>query len=356
MLKVARLPGLAALFCLISAAAVHAQTVIITNAPQGTTLEFVLEGTTEGTAMANPMGVATVVADEAHLGTRRLDAVVLVDNCGTTRRVLVLDQNVQRPSPGTCARTEMNGVFLVQRITTLVVNVGNMPPTLLQRQGPAPSAWLQPTANGTIPKTPFHRFFVLSAGYGMMRFSDVGTVMCGTLNNCPTDVTSQSPTGAVSYWFLPFLGAEGSYARFTKLTAFATTELYNFDSELEGGVFSLAAMGAVPGKKVRVFGKGGLTYHGATMTTNQTIVTDYATVDGVTMPIRGGTQTVQTHTTGFGWIWGGGVEFWPTKPVGVYGELGKLLISGSQSGGDGSISDSVNYAFVGARVRLPSFF
>jgi hypothetical protein len=356
MLKVARLPGLAALFCLISAAAVHAQTVFITNAPQGTMLEFVLEGTSEGTAMANPMGNASVVANEAHLGTRQLDAIVLVDNCGTTRRVLVLDQNVQRPSPGTCARTEMNGVFLVQRITTLVVNVGNMPPTMLQRQGPPPSAWLQPTATGAVPKTPFRRYFVLSAGYGMLRFRDVGTVMCGNLNNCPTDVTSQSPTGAVSYWILPFVAAEASYSRFTELTAFATADTFNFDSNLEGGVFAFTGVGAIPLHKVKIFGKGGLTYHGATMTTNQTIVPDYATVDDVTMPIRGGTQTLQTHTTGTGWIWGGGVEVWLTKPVGVYGEIGRLLINGKQSGGDGSISDPVTYAFVGAKVRLPSFF
>lgn len=187
MLKVVRLPGLAALFCLITAASAHAQTVIITNAPQGTSLEFVLENNVEGTAMADAMGVATVVANEAHLGTRRMDAVVLVDNCGTTRRVLVLDKAAQEPPPGTCTRTEMNGVFLVQRITTLVVNVGNMPPTLLQRQGPAPAAWLQPTTPGSVVRIPYKRHFVVSAGYGLMQYRNFPTVACGNIIGCIYD-------------------------------------------------------------------------------------------------------------------------------------------------------------------------
>ena len=66
---------------------------------------------------------------------------------------------------------------------------------------------------------------------------------------------------------------------------------------------------------------------------------------------------VQLHTAGWGWLWAGGVEHWLTKQVGVYGETGRLQIKGSDTrGGEGTISDTATYIFIGARVRIPSFF
>jgi hypothetical protein len=358
MLKVARLHGLAALLYLVTAAPAHAQTVIITNAPQGTSLEFVLENAVEGTAMVNAMGNATVVANQAHLGTRQLDAVVLVDNCGTTRRVLVLDRVAQPPLPGACARTEINGVFLVQRITTLVVNVGNMPPTLLQRQGAPPAAWLQPTNQGTIGHIPYERHFVLSGGYGLMQFSDFPTTSCGNISVCIYDKVSQSPTAAVAYWILPYLAAEGGYARFDQLTAKTVGTTFDFNSDLDGGLFTIAALAGIPaGKKVTLYAKGGVDYHGATFTTNQNIYDVGASNGDEVRQVAGGSQTLQTRTAGWGWLWGGGVEIWLTKRLGVYGEFERLLINGSDTrGGEGTISDPVTAVFVGGKVRVPSFF
>jgi hypothetical protein len=307
--------------------------------------------------MVNAMGNATVVANEAHLGTRQLDAIVLVDNCGTTQRVRVLDKTTQQPAPGTCTRSEMNGVFLVQRITTLVINVGNMPPTLLQRQGPAPAAWLLPSSQGSIAHIPYKRHFVASVGYGLLQFSDFPTVSCGNLNNCIYDKVAESPTASVSYWILPYLAAEGGYVRFDRLTAGANGTTFNFNSDLEGGAFTLAGVGAIPAGKWKVYGKTGVDYHGATMTTNQTVYDVGAGNATETRLIAGGTQTVQLHTAGWGWLWAGGVEHWLTKQVGVYGETGRLQIKGSDTrGGEGTISDTATYIFIGARVRIPSFF
>ena len=358
MLRVARLSGLAALLSLIAVAPAHAQTVIATNAPQGTMLEFVLGTEAEGTATVDTKGIATLVANEAHLGTSQIDAHIYVDNCGTSRRVVIAEASKQAPTPGTCTRAEMNGVFLIQRITTLVFNLGNMPPTLLVRQGPAPEAWLRPpNPNGTVSTLPYERHFVLSGGAGVSEFSIFGTVACGDITTCVVDKNSQSLTGGVAYWFLPWLGAEGSYIKFSKATATAAGSTFNFDSDRDGRMFTMAVLGNVPAGKVNVFGKAGATFQRSTFTIHETIFDQTATVDDVTQAVAGGNQTLQTQTQGFGWLWGGGFEYWLTKPVGVYGEMGRMLVHGTDTrGGEGETRDTTLYIFVGARLRLPHIF
>jgi hypothetical protein len=178
------------------------------------------------------------------------------------------------------------------------------------------------------------------------------------VSNCLYDKVSESPTAAVSYWFLPWLAAEGGYARFNDIRAGVTGTTFDFNSDLDGGLFTAAAIGADPaGKKVVVYGKGGLTYHGATFSTHENIYEAGTTDGNEARLVAGGSQFSQTRTEGLGWLGGGGVEYWLTKRVGVYGEFGRLLVSGSDTGpGEGTISDPVTYGFVGARFRLPSFF
>jgi hypothetical protein len=46
-----------------------------------------------------------------------------------------------------------------------------------------------------------------------------------------------------------------------------------------------------------------------------------------------------------------------TRPVAIYGEVGRLLVSGSSTrGGEGNISEPVTYVVVGAKVRLPNIW
>jgi hypothetical protein len=106
-----------------------------------------------------------------------------------------------------------------------------------------------------------------------------------------------------------------------------------------------------------VFAKLGANYHGSTFTTHETVF-DAGAGDGNEMRlVAGGSQTMQTHNAGWGWQWGGGVDAWLTKQVGVYGEAGKIFINGSDThGGEGTISDTALYLFVGAKLRIPSFF
>jgi hypothetical protein len=358
MLRVARLSGLAALLSLITAATTQAQTVIATNAPQGTTLEFVLGSEAEGMAPVDATGTATVVGNEAHLGASQIDARIFVDNCGTSRRVVIVDTTKQAPPAGTCTRNDINGVFLIQRITTLVFNLGSTPPTVLVRQGPAPAAWLRPlNPNGTLASLPYERHFVLSGGVGVLESQKFGLVACGDIPICNIDKNAQSWTGGLAYWFLPFLGAEATYVKFDKLTASAQGATYHFDTNQDGGLFTFAALGNIPAGKVNIYGKFGGTYHRSTFTVNETIQDQTATVDSVTQLVSGGSQTLQSRVGGFGWVYGGGVEFWLRKPIGVYGEFGRLYIRGSDlRGGETKIADEALYGFVGVKLRLPHLF
>jgi len=357
MLRAARLLGLAALFYLITVSAAHAQTVYVTNAPQGAIVEFVLESTAEGTVTVNDTGSASIVADPAHLGTRQFDAAIFVDTCGTTRRVIVIDRTTPPPPAGSCRRTEISGVFLVQKVTSLVFNIGSTPPTMLVRQGEPPAAWLKPTPTGGIAHIPYRGHFALSGGAGLAKFRDYATVACGNITNCPSDLSPLTWTAGAAYWFLPYLAAEGTYVRFDKLTARATGTTFNFDSDLDSGTITIAGIGAYPAGKVTIYGKGGTNYHGATSTVRETIFDDVNTVNGETQLVAGGSQVLQTRTGGWGWLFAGGVDVWVTKPVAIYGEVGRLLINGSSTrGGEGNISDPVTYVVVGAKVRMPNIW
>ena len=358
MLRVARLSGLAALLSLITAATTQAQTVIATNAPQGTTLEFVLGSEAEGMAPVDATGAATIRANDAHLGTSQIDARIYVDNCGTSRRVVIVDVTKQAIPAGTCTRTEINGIFLIQRITSLVFNLGGTQPTVLVRQGPPPASWLQGVnANGILTGLPYQRHFVLSGGFGVLESQKFGLVTCGDIIVCNIDKNAQSWTGGLAYWFLPYLGAEGTYVKFAKLTASAQTDAFNFDSTQDGGLFTFAALGAIPAGKVKIYGKYGGTYHRSTFTVNQTIQTEAILVDPGTVLVSGGSQTLQSRVGGFGWLFGAGMEVWLTKPVGAYGEFGRMYIRGSDlNGGETAIADQDLYGFVGLKLRLPHIF
>ena len=57
-------------------------------------------------------------APTATLGQRQLDARVYVDVCGATRRVIITERGVAAPPSGACGRTQIEGLFHVQRMST----------------------------------------------------------------------------------------------------------------------------------------------------------------------------------------------------------------------------------------------
>src|SRR6185436_19862362 len=128
----------AALHVMIFVGGASAQTVIVRNAPPNSTIEFVLNGSVTATATAGADGLATLMATKGHGDRDTMDAFVWVDECGSTRRVQVVNRVQQPPPSDGCRRSQVQGLFLLQRITTLVVDIETTSPTLRLRQGPAP--------------------------------------------------------------------------------------------------------------------------------------------------------------------------------------------------------------------------
>ena len=99
---------------------------------------------------------------------------------------------------------------------------------------------------------------------------------------------------------------------------------------------------------MRFYGKVGAVFHRATTTTTQTNDPVTVTVDDEPVTIEGGTQTFETTTEGWGWLFGGGAEAWLTRYVAIYGELDFARLQGNPtSGGEGELDDRVMLVFFG---------
>jgi hypothetical protein len=347
---------LAVAVCVLGAATVHAQTVVVTGATPGDSIEFVLGDAVVASATVDAMGVAVLQAPPDAIGTRQLDASIRVDDCGTSHRVLVFDRSALLPSSGTCRRTDITGVFLVQRITSLVFDLGEASPRLRVRQGEPPPEWLRDRPDVTTrsnrgPATAL----VLAGGAGLSEFSEFTILQCGRLNVCVADRTPRPWTASLAYWFAPFVGVEAGFIKPEALTASATTPAFQFDTRQQLGVLTMTALGGIPIGRVKVTGEFGAAYHRATVTTRQTLEERTVVVDGVPFPLAGGTQTTQTRLGGWGWLWTVGAEWWPTSPLGLYGEYGRFTLRGLDlRGGEQAYDENVTFLVGGAKLRLPT--
>jgi hypothetical protein len=358
MLKVRTGCQLLTVLSVLTAHSVSAQTVYVTNAPPGNTVEFMLDSTVVGSAEADASGVARVEAPPDALGSPQITALLRVDNCGSTSRIVVFNSAREAPPVGTCTRTEIAGLFVVQPITSLVFGLRPGTPSVRLRQGPAPSEWLTSAEGDAAPKPPARPFelparFVVFGGGGMAGGGEFTAVQCGNVS-CDSDDTPYLWTGGLDYWFGSYIGVEGSFIKPSNLSASVSASDLSFNTESESGVFTASALGGVPVGPVRIVGKLGATYHRATVTTVETVSTETATVDDVEQVVVGGTQTIQVQTSGWGWVWSGGLEVWLTGPLGFYGEVGMLNLQGKdRQGGPTKIDDTRLFFFAGAKLRIP---
>src|SRR4051812_2995597 len=141
----------AALNLTVCVGAASAQTLLVRNAPAGTTIELVLNSTTAGSKKLDNGGNDTVSGNMfANESRTAIDSVVFLDTCDTVRRLVVTDRvsSAPAPEPG-CTRRDMGGVFVVQRISTFVIDLGSPTATMVFRQGSVglepPRAWTAPT-------------------------------------------------------------------------------------------------------------------------------------------------------------------------------------------------------------------
>ena len=52
-------------------------------------------------------------------------------------------------------------------------------------------------------------------------------------------------------------------------------------------------------------------------------------MNDVPQTFKGGTQTFETETRGWGWLFGGGLEAWIKPSFAIYGEAGSAALKGS---------------------------
>ena len=336
-----------------------AQTVMVTKAPRGATIELALNATVIGTATADGTGKAAMpVTLPARGGRTDADVQVFVDVCSTMRRVLLVEPGLQpQPPQIDCTRRELPGVFLLRKVTTMVVEVTASAPAVWIRQGPVPNEWLGEQATRISSKAqrrPSPTGLVLFGGLGQSTYAYPKGVTCGTVTDCSGSESRLAYTAGATVWLKSFLGVEGSYSKPATLTLDGTGGFYRFTSTLTNTMLSAYGKLGLPLGMVRLYGLAGANRHQATWTTTQTnndrTVT---TADGGSLTIAGGTQKFVLRTAGWAFSYGGGIELWLAPKFGLYAEGERAKIKGDSRDGDpGKMDDRVTTFRLGIRFRL----
>lgn len=347
----------AALNVIVVVGVATAQTVIVTKAPPGATIELALNAATIGSAAADPGGRATFAVNLSAHGVETETAVrISVDVCNNLRRVLLVEPGSQPPLGEGCVRREIVGLYALRRVTTLVVEVAESGPAVWLRQGPVPTEWLaqEPESLGSArTRRSAPTGLVLFGGGSLAQFRDAVDVACGNVSECSGDGFRRAYTAGVAYWFTRFLAAEASYAKPAKVTANGSGDTYGFNSFLDARILTVAGKAGVPIGPVRFFGQAGANYHQATSSTTETIDDVTVTIDDVTQTIAGGTQIFEMKTAGWGWLFGGGVEVWVSRSLAVYAEGRYARVKGLVvGGGEGGIDDRATLVLLGVRVHI----
>jgi outer membrane protein with beta-barrel domain len=336
-------PALVILFTLTAGAGLAtAQTVIVTHAPSGGTVELVFNSDRVQTATADANGEATL-AFSLPATLNEADVRVSTERCGNTRRVLLVERGLQTTPPaGPCDRRDVAGFFVVRPVTTFVVDMEKPDPVVHIRQGPAPLAWLgRPGVSEetglNLPPAPQGVF--LSAGLGVAA-TGASSIACGSVTDCTaSDVDVAASVGA-GYWISHIIGVEATFLRPSNATAFGSGDGFHFTSARETRVWTIGGIVGAPIGGVRIYGRGGAAFHRATMTTTETV--DIS-----------GTQDFELKTAGWGWIAGGGLEVWLKPFVAFYADGGIVKLKGSAvGGGEGALDDQLTFVTVGARIHI----
>ena len=347
MTKSLRPFAVAAVFLLTAGSGIAAaQTLIVRRAPIGSTIEVVVNSTKAGSAKADAAGDAKVPFT-VPAGQTEMDSRVYVDTCGETLRVTITEKNTPpAPPESSCSRQEINGVFLIKKVTSAVVNVGEPIATLLLRQG---SYSLNPRG----PRRQAPAGLVVFGGGSLVNYSNAVEFGCEGVPTCSGDDRGIGYTVGADFWLTRYLAIEGSYIRPPHLTIAGSGPSYRFDSFLEPHLFTIAGKVGVPLGPVRLYGRAGANYHRAESGTTQVIDDITTTVDDVTTTIPGSTETVNAKTQGWGWLFGGGMEAWVAPAFAFYAEAGAAGIKGdSEVVEQGTIDNRIIMFTAGIRIRL----
>ncbi len=291
----------AAFIATMAAGPASAQTVSVTKASPGASIQVVLNTTPVGTATADEKGIASLAVDLQKLhGKTETDVRIFVDICGQARRVTLVEPGYQPDQPAAvCARHEIFGMFYLRPVTTLVVNVSEETQGVWISQGPAPPAWFgNEVAGGSAEKTGSALYVPnglhVFAGGGFDKFSNAVSVSCGVGTECVGKGTRLAGQVGANYWITSNLAIAGFYLRGINPATAGAGVGYNFNSSLATNVAVVTGKAGVPLGKMRLYVQGGITYTWATLTTTETIA--------------GATATFIHATRGLGWTVSGGSE------------------------------------------------
>lgn len=352
----------AAIYVTVGTGVAEAQTVMVRNAPAGSTLELVLNLETIGSIKADGQGEGTLPVNlPAHGSRAEADVNIAIDVCEGVRRLLLVERGLQPPAPQgqACTRHQVPELFALRSVTTLVVDMGPSTPTVWLRQGKPPETWLRDQTEeeraASKERRPSPTGFVLFGGAGMVKISDVVTAACGTVSDCSGDDFVFGFTGGMAFWIKRWLALEATYTRPMNVKASADPEgdFFNFESTFDTHIVNLGGMVGVPIGPIRIFGKGGATFHQATFFTEQTNENYTITIGDVEVPLPGGTQQFSLRTDGWGYYFGGGLEAWVAPSWGIYTEIVRSQLKGkTMDEGEGELDSKATALVVGVRLRI----
>jgi hypothetical protein len=332
-----------------------AQTVVVRGAPAGAPIEVRVEGTAK-TANADSSGVATFSVGVAGGGG---DAAVqvFVDRCGDAVRVQIIRRGVPLPTPDPgCARGEIWGAFLMQPVTTFLVEVDTPNGAVHVRQGPAPRSWVsgeQEHGTRVTFETPPPAGLMVWAGAGISHDGDAINTLCGNVTGCSGDNYTGALAVGATYWIKRVFGAQVAYGKRAQARAKGSGTQYSFDSTVDTDIFTISGVAGISAGAYRIYGEGGANYHRATFSTNETTEDMNVTVDNVPQTIKGGTQTLNYTTEGWGWQAGAGLEAWATRFIAIYVDGVYSKLQGSDvTGGEAHIDEPMFMITAGVRVRI----
>lgn len=327
-----------------------AQTIVVRGAPAGSAVEVSLNAKTVGSTTADERGDAVVPASlTEHVGEPEAGLSVFVDVCEKLHRVVLVERGVPPPAQAAgCERRDVIGLFLVRQASNVVVHVDRPVPRVLLIQGrynlddPGTSPLWPPAPTGLAP-------FV---GGGFRLFRDARLTACGNVSDCQGGEAGGTYAAGVTYWLSRYLGAEGAFVKPAEAAVEGTGDAFRFNSALDARLVTVAGLVGVPINAVRIYGKVGANHHWATFTTTQTTEDRPITVDGVPATMPGGTQTFELETTGWGWMFGAGLEVWVSRRVNIYAEFGRHWVKGSAADADGTMDEALTSIMAGLKVRL----
>jgi hypothetical protein len=343
----------AAINLIVCVGGAAAQTVFVRNAAAGEAVEVFVNAAPAGTATIDASGEARIPVEiKSIVGKEEMDAYIYVDACPKLTRIFIIGVGHLPPSEESCRRNPVAGLFWVRAVNTLVVNLASQPPSLMLVVGkytpPAPGSEGAPHSWTPAPTG------IVAFGGGLYgKFRDFSTDQCGDVACEPDDGGFDGFHAGGAFWVTPFLAAEAAYVQLPSPTAIGAGTGFRFNSSLDASLVSVAGLVGAQGGPMRFYGKIGAVFHRATSTLTQTNDPVTVTVDNQPVTIEGGTQTFETTTEGWGWLFGGGAEAWFNRNIGIYGELDFARVQGNPTtGGEGELNDRVMMIFFGMRVHI----